>query len=225
MAAVTRRRLAEEIKKILDGGTIQLASEVSWGEVTIAIGNVINALLKIDYLSVNSKIGEKIPNNIVIGTYEGIAVSANGTGKSKATLPIRPIQLPRGMGTFSVYRTGFPDDEFIPMQMGQQSLSKSQPLLNDLFGQVTYETKGLELRFNKDLTLLYPDETVTAELAIMDISQYGDYDPLPVNPEHEFEIKKQVLALFANEPVADAIVDSSNREQQGIPIAQQKQTS
>lgn len=225
MAAVTIYRLAEEIKKILDNGAIQLASNVSWGEVKIAIGQVINSMLKVEYLSINQKLNEKIPNTTVIGTYENIAVVSSGTSKSMAMLPVKPLMLPRNMGCFSVYRTGHPDEEFIPMQMGQQAMSKSQPLLNDLFGQVSYENKGMELRFNKDLTLLYPNETITCELAIMDISQYGDYDILPVPPEYEFEIKKQVLSLFAPEGVTDLIVDSSNKMQANVPVQQQKQTS
>lgn len=225
MAVPTIYRLTEEIKKILDNGSIQLASNVSWGEVKIAIGQVANAMLKIDYLNINQKLNEKIPNNTVIATYEGIAVTQYGTGKSKALLPIRPLQLPRNIGVFSVYINDMPDDEFIPMQMGQQAMAKSQPLLNDIFGQVSYEVKGMELRFNKDLTLLFPRETITVELAIMDISNYGDYDPLPITPEHEFEIKKQVLALFAPEGVTDLIVDSSNKMQSNVPVERQKQTS
>lgn len=225
MAVVTPYRLAEEIKKILDNGSIQLASNVSWGEVKIAIGQVINSMLKVEYLSVNEKIGEKIPNTTVIATYENIAVVSRGNNGSKAMLPAKPLMLPRNMGCFSVYRTGYPNDEFIPMQMGQQAMAQSQPLLNDLFGQISYENKGMELRFNKDLTLLYPNETITCELAIMDISQYGDYDVLPVPPEYEFEIKKQVLALFAPEGITDLIVDSSNKMQANIPVESQKQTS
>lgn len=224
MAVVTSYRLSEEIKKILDFGVVQLATKVSLNEIKIAIGQVINSMLKVEYLTVNPKLGEKIPNTTVLGTYENIDVSPRGTSKSGAMLPVRPISLPRNMGIFSVYRTGHPDEEFIPMQMGQQSLAKSQPLLNDLFGQVSYENKGMELRFNKDLTQLYPNETITCELAIMDISQYGDFDPLPVPPEYEFEIKKQVVALYAPEGTADMLVDSSTKEQQGIPVSQQKQT-
>lgn len=218
-------KLAEEIKKILDAGNIQLAAKATWGEIRISICQVANALLKTEYFAVNLKNNEKIPNNTVLGTYTGIAISTYGTGKSTALLPARPIQLPRGIGVFSVYMEDDKDNEFIPMQMGQQSLAKSQPLLNDLFGQVTYEVKGMRLLFNKDLALLYAGKTLTCELAILDVSEYGDYDPFPVNPEMEWEIKKQVVALYSQEPIADLVVDSSNKEQQNVPVQQQRQTS
>jgi len=57
MAVVTILRLAQEIKKLLDGGDPPIASNVSFGEVKIAIGQVINQLLKVDYFSVNGAMG------------------------------------------------------------------------------------------------------------------------------------------------------------------------
>lgn len=223
--ATTLFRLSEECLKLLSGGDIQAAKNISYNELKISICQVLNQLLKIEHLSVNEKMQEKIPNGTVIGTYNGLPVTSAGTGKSKASLPIKPIKLPRNMGVWAVYRTNHSDDEFIPMQMGQQAMSKSQPLLNDLFGQISYENKGMELRFNKDLTLLYPNETISCELAVMDMSLYGDYDPIPILPEMEWQIKQEVVKLYGMEGIADLLVDSSNAQQQNIPVPQQKQTS
>jgi hypothetical protein len=218
-------RLAEECLKLLSGGNIQAGKNISYNELKISIGQVLNQMLKVEHLSVNEKMQEKIPNGTVIGTYDGIAVTATTTGRSEASLPIKPIKLPRNMGIWSVYLTDEPETDFIPMQMGQINLSKSQPLLNDLFGQIGYENKGLKLVFTKDLTLLYPNKTISCELAIMDISQYGDYDTIPVLPEMEWQIKQEVVKLYSGEGIADLLVDSSNKQQQNVPIPQQKQTS
>lgn len=219
----TLYRISEEILKLLSGGNIQAGKNISFGEIKISVCQVLNQLLKIEHLSVNEKMQEKIPNGTVIGTYEGIAVTAAGTGRSKAKLPIKPIKLPRNMGIWSIYRTSDSENEFIPLQMGQFNLSKSQPLLNDLFGQIAYENKGMDLLFNKDLTLLYPNETVTCELAVMDMSLYGDYVPIPILPEMEWQIKNEVVKLYGGEGIADLLVDPSTKQQQNIPVKDQKQ--
>lgn len=224
MTVTTIYRIAEECLKILSGGNIQLASNVSINELKIAAGQVINGLLKTDYLKINTKTRETIPNGTVIGTYENIAVSQKGF-KSTAILPIKPIQLPRNMGVWAIWQTDIPEREFIPIQMGQYGLLQSQPLINDLLGQVGYETYGNKVLFTKDLTQ-GGQYTVTVDmrLVIMDISQYGDFDPLPILPEHEFIVKQEVIKLFSGEQVADKVVDSSTKQLQGIPLKDQKQS-
>jgi hypothetical protein len=67
MAVVTIYRLAEECLKVL--GEMAAATAPSISEVKIAIGQVINAQLKTEYLSVNLKRGESIPNGVTLGLY------------------------------------------------------------------------------------------------------------------------------------------------------------
>lgn len=224
MAVVTIYRLAEEISKLLNGGNVQVASNVTLPELKITIGQVANQLLKTDYFQLNEALGEKIPNGSVLGLYEGIQPTSWVVGRSKATLPIKPLKLPRNMGVFSVFRTNDPSNEFIPLQMGQYNLLKSQVLINDLLGQIGYEVFGMELIFTKDIPQMYPGETLSMRLAIMDISQYSDYDPLPILPEMEWEIKRQVVALYSQEPITDKLVDPSNKNQQKVPVKEQQQT-
>jgi len=228
MGATTIYRLAEQAYNLIEGGDPGLASSISLNEIKIACGNVINSLLKPEYFSVNGKMGETIPNGTVLGLYEDIEV-VSWNGKSKATLPIKPIKLPRNMGIWGVYPKysidGYYefDKEFIPLQMGQSALLQSQPLISDVLGQVCYENYGLELLFNKDIKTLFPDVKLAMRLAIMDISLYGDYDVLPILPEMEFQVIQQVFALYIQQPTADKVVDSTQKEQKGIPVNQQKQ--
>lgn len=232
MAIVTPLRLAQEIKKLLDGGDIPIASNVSLGEIKISIGQVLNQLLKIDYFQTNLAIGEKIPNGSVLALYEGIAVTS-WNRKSKATLPVKPLKLPRNMGVFAIYPNYNEtsnsvyelDKEFIPLQMGQGALVKSQPMINDLLGQVGYETFGDTVIFTKDIKEQFPNIVLAMRLAIMDISQYGDYDILPILPEMEWQIKQEVVKLYGGEPIPDKVVDSTNKEQKDVPIIQQQQSS
>jgi hypothetical protein len=223
MAVVTIFRLAEEIKRLLDGGDNPAASDISIPEIKIAIGQVANSLLKVDYLQVNTKMAETIPNGAVLGYYSNLTVES-WKGKSRVKLPVKPQKLPRDMGVWSVFPSDQPDKEFIPLQMGQWSLLQSQPLLNELLGQVGRETYGDYVVFTKDITI--PGETVTVDmrLVIMDISQYGDWDILPILPEQEWQIKQEVVKLYSGEPIPDKLVDATTKENKNIPVNQQRQS-
>ena len=230
MAVITIGRIAEECKRLIEGGGDGVASGISLNELKISIGQVINQLLKIDYLSVNVKLlGEAIPNGSVLGLYEDIDV-VSWNGKSKATLPIKPLKLPRNMGVFAVYMKKKANDnydienELIPLQMGQFGLLKSQAMISDLLGAVGYECFGNDLIFTKDLKQLFPEIKLAMRLVIMDISQYGDFDLLPVLPEQEWLIKQEVVKMYSQEPIPDKLVDSSAKENKGVPLNQQKQS-
>lgn len=223
MAVVTLYRLAEEILKALSGGNIQGASNISLNEIKISIGQVCNQLLKAEQFSINEKMGETIPNGTVVATYDGIVPYSWVTGKSKATMPVKPLKFRRNMGVWNIYFTDDPDNPFIPVQMGQFALMQSQSQVSTLLGQIGYENKGMELQFNKDLPLLYPNKTLSLELLIMDVSQYDDFQPLPILPEQEWLVKQEVIKLYSGVGVADLIVDPSNKQLQGIPLNQQKQ--
>lgn len=222
MAAPTKFRLAEEILKWISGAGIPAATNTSLNEIKIAIGQVCNQLLKVDYFQINGKMGETIPNGSVLGLYEDIEVTT-WKGRSQAVIPIKPIKLPRNMGVWSITPSDDPTNEFIPLQMGQLNLIKSQPMLNDLLGQVGYEVYGDKAIFSKDLTI--PGETVSVNmrLAVMDISQYSDYEALPILPEMEWQIKNEVIKLYGGQPMPDKTVDPSVQNQKNVPINQQSQ--
>lgn len=226
---VTIYRLVEEIRKVLLQGEIPAAASISYGEIKVSVGQVANQLLKVEHIQINEAMGEKIPNGSVLGWYEDIPVST-WNNKSKAELPIKPMKLPRNIGVFSIYpKYNLSDNyeldkEFIPIQMGQGGLIKSQPMINDILGQVGYEVFGNSVVFTKDIKSLFPNVTLAMRLVVMDVSLYGDYDPLPILPEQEWEIKKEVLKLYGIVGISDNLVDSTSKEQQNIPIREQKQS-
>ena len=220
--ASTLYRLAEECLKLLSGGKIPVATGVSLNEAKISICQIANQLLKIDYLEINARWGEMIPNGSVLGLYENIAVT-KFKNRSQAQLPIKPIKLPRNMGVWSVFPSDEPDKEYIPIEMGQWSLLQSQPLINDLLGQVGYEVYGNQVLFSRDLTVTGQSPTVSMRLIILDFSQYGDFDPLPILPEQEFQIKQEFVKLYGGEPIPDKTADPSVNEQKNVPVTQQRQ--
>jgi len=220
-------KLAEQAIKLIEGGTRAAGSSLTFNEIKLACGQVINSLLKTDYLTINAAVKETIPNGTTIGLYEDIDV-VSYNGKSKASLPIKPLKLPRNMGIWAIYPKYESigsydlDKEFIPLQMGQGALIKSQPLINDLMGQVGYENFGMDVIFTKDLKTLFPNIKLAMRLAIMDISMYGDYDPLPILPEQEWQVIQEVYKIYATQVVPDKLVDSTAEESKNIPTSQQK---
>lgn len=229
MGVLTIYRLAEAAASLIEGGDLKSASSISLNELKIACGQIINSLLKTEYFNVNLKIGEAIPNGSVLALYEGIEVTTR-EGKSQSTLPIKPMMLPRGMGVFAIYPKYNAngnyeyDKEFIPLQMGQGGLLKSQPMINDLLGQVGYEVFGGTVIFTKDIKSLFPDVVLAMRLAIMDISQYGDYDVLPLPPEYEWQVISEVYKMYSTQPLPDKVVDGTVSELKNIPLNQQKQS-
>lgn len=229
MATTTIYRLAEACLALIEGGDQKAASSLSIPEIKIACGQVINSLLKVDYFDINAKMGEVIPNGSVLGLYEGIEVFSSN-GKSQATLPIKPLKLPRNMGVWAVYPKYTTsgnyeyDKEFIPLQMGQGGLIRSQPMINEILGQVGYECFGDRLVFTKDIKSLFPDVVLSIRLAIMDISKYDDYDPLPILPEMEWQVITEVYKMYSTQPIPDKLVDATVSENKGVPTIQQKQS-
>jgi len=228
MAVTTIYRLAEQCFSLIEGGNPSVGSSISFNELKIACGQVINSLLKVDYLSINTKMGESIPNGTVLALYEDISVST-WNNKSKAVLPIKPMKLPRNMGVWAIYPKYTAigdyelDKEFIPLQMGQGGLLKSQLQISDLLGQVGYEVFGDSIIFTKNIKELFPEVTLAMRLAIMDISQYSDYDMLPILPEMEWSVITEVYKMFSTQPLPDKLVDSTVKENKNVPLNQQKQ--
>lgn len=222
MATSTKYRIAEQVVRLLSGGNIPTAAKVKLPEVKIAIEQVLNKMLKMEYLSLNIPTAEAIPNGASVATYEGIVVTQYGT-RSKSTLPAMPLKLPRGIGVYQIFDPANMDCPFIPLEMGQFGLLKSQPLINNLLGQVGYEWYGMDIVYTTDLT--QPDPiNLTMRLVVLDISQYSDYDILPIPADMEFDVIQEVYKLFATEPVSDKLVDSTVKEQRNVPINQQMQS-
>lgn len=214
-------RISEQISRILSGGEVAVATMPSVEEIKIAVCQAGNAIIKADYVTASTKLGDTIPNGAVAGLYEDVAVVSLGGGQSKATLPVKPLSLRRGVGVWSIYpkyETGGryqPKDEFIPIQMGQQSLLDSQPMINDLLGLTGYEVVNMDVYFNKDLKLLYPQIVLAMRLLVLDMEQYSDYDILPLDPAQETAVIGQVLQLYGVQPPENKKVDGTVKQKAG----------
>lgn len=217
--ATTKYKISEQILRIVTGGNPAVGSKVRIEEIMLAVAQAANSLLKVDYLQTNLPMAEMIPNGSVLGLYENILVTSI-SGRAVCRLPIKPIKLPRNIGVFSIFDEAC---EYIPLEMGQANLLQSQPLINNLLGQTGYEVFGDRVIFTTDITIGNDNpKYVSMRLMILDISQYGNWDVLPILPEQEAQIIEIVSRLFLGEPMADKIVNSNKEQKQ--PIQTQSQT-
>ncbi len=220
--ATTKARLAEEILLLLSGGRIGVATKYHINEIKISVCQVANQLLKMEYFSTLTPLQEFIPNGAAIATYENNLV-VPWSNTSKTVLPAMPLRLPRNLGVYQVFAQSDYFTEFIPLQLGEASIIRSQGLVSQLSGYTGYEVSGLDVIFTQDLTTPNVPVYVTIRLVILDFTQYGDWDPLPLAPEQEWEIKQQVYKLYMNEQIPDKLVDPGVKEGK-IPLAAQRQT-
>lgn len=219
--ATTRYKIAEQIMLLINGGRVGNASMVHINEIKIAVNQVANQALKMEYFQVNIPMQEMIPNGAAIATYENVLVEQY-KNVSKSTLPCYPLKLPRGMGVFQIFQPADVNAQFIPLESSMAALISSQPVLNTLLGYTGYEVYGTDVVYTRDLTTPPTPVYVTMRLVVLDINQYSDYDILPVAPEQEWQIIAEVVRMYGVEPPADKLVDPGVKEQRG-PIREQIQ--
>jgi hypothetical protein len=191
----TKRFFSDQVLYKLYGGPPDSAAPVQKYDVWAALGQKVNALFKLHYLDTTLPSGETIPENAMIATYEGNTVVSSGE-KSYALLPVYPISLPMNMGIYLVYDPNFPDMPFIPMQKNMTALLRTDNLLSDIMGQISYTPGQDRITFNNDLTTLGIDE-VTMELCIMDIADYSETQELPIPVDYEERIINELVAQFS----------------------------
>lgn len=212
---MTKKVFGEMVLYKLAGGIPDSSFPVKERDIWDALEHKVNELFKLRQLDTTLANGETIPEGAMIATYAGITVTASGQ-RSYATLPVIPISLPKGVGVFLVYNSDFPDVPYIPLQRGQQALLRVDELLNDLMGQVGFETKNNQIWFTKDLTLMGVT-TVTMELCVFDISQYSITQDLPIPADYIGKLEDELVREFAVVLPESAIVNNFTNNGQTTP--------
>ncbi len=200
--ATTIGKISEQAKRLIKGGNPSVGSNVWTEEVREYIGQIVNGLLKTEYIGVTLPSGESIPAGHVLASYDNIQVE-EWKNRSRAKLPAIPVMLPRNMGVYHVGPNDDPDCFFIPVQPGQGMLLKNQ-LINDLL------TTTYEVRDGYVITSKVIDVPLMIQLVVMDISKYGEFDLLPIPADMEKTVVDTVVARYSNEPRPDKVVDSGS---------------
>jgi len=213
MAGSTKYLLAEQVMIRLEGGYADIAASVQREDLYKAIEQKINAMFKMSQFSQNLPSGETIPDNLALAAYEGVDVVSFNTGKSRSTLPVMPISLPRNAGineiipVLSIAESGdkIYGTPLIPLIAGQEYLLQADSLLNDLMGQWGYTSNGRTVNYTKDITKLGITK-VDMKLVVFDMSQYSETDVLPIPADYQQQIITELVEQFASvQPESGAV--------------------
>lgn len=202
MANATKRLLSDQVLFYLKADFPDVADSVQEEDVQKRIEQIVNSMFSMQQFNMNLPSGETIPNNLAIATYQNIDVTTTNSNKSKSTLPVMPITLPRNAGineirpVISDTGDGTLGNPMIPLQAGQSYLLQSDTLLNDLMGQLSYEPNGRTIIYQSDITLLGITK-VDMKLIVFDMNQYSDTDILPVPSDMEDAIVQEAIKFFA----------------------------
>lgn len=206
----TKKAISDSVLIKLAGGIPPSGFPIDERDIWQSLEHRLNAMFKLRHFD-TLKSGDTLPEHAMIATYENIAVTSFGE-KSKSTLPITPISLPKNMGVYGIYNPAYPDLWFIPIQRGQRMLLNTDSLLSELFGQISYEPKDRTIIYSTDLTL-FGITSVTMELCVFEISEYSKTDVLPIPADYLDEIEKDLIQEFAPVVPATALVNNFTTEQ------------
>lgn len=197
--ATTKKILSEQILRILTGGFPSARSRFKESEIALAIGQVASQLLKTETLGVNFTFdGGSIPDGALLATYENVPLK-RGYGKScYADLPAMPMMLPKRMGVFSVFPSGYPEKELMPIPSGVYNTWINEKILNPL-NTMIYSWDSRRVTIYDDLVGAGV-QSVDIKLAVVDVATLSDNDILPLSADLENKVIELIVARFQGEP-------------------------
>jgi hypothetical protein len=201
---MTKKQISDMVLYKLAGGVPDSSFPIDERDVWDSLEHKVNTMIKSDQFAINLPSGGTIPENLVLATYEDIAVTRTSNERSKCTLPVTPISLPRNAGVneirpqLNVVSSGdkMLGNPIIPLQAGQDFLLQADSLLNNLQGQWGYTISGKTITFTKDLTV-FDITKVDMKLVVMDVSQYTVNDDLPIPADWVGRIEDELIQEFA----------------------------
>lgn len=202
-----KKLIGEQVLYRIASGYPDTSYQVDIRDIYKAIEQKVNSKFRLRHFNATLPSGNTMPEHAMIATYENIAVTSLGNGKSQSLLPVTPISLPLNMGIYMVYDPRYPDNFFIPLQRSQLALLRADELLNNLMGMIGFEPKNNVLLFTQDITM-FGTSSITMELAVFDMSQYADTDKLPIPADLEDEIVNELVNDFS--PVQPETGDVNN---------------
>lgn len=202
----TKYKLAEQIMSLLRGGAPSIASRIKMPEIMTAVGQAINKILKTEFYTTHIA-EERNANGLVSAYYEKVPVE-KWNNSSRSVLPATPVKLLMNQGIYQINKPGCRHDPFIPVPNGMSAFLPSEPIISDLFGQISYEVVGSNIIYSKDLIANGVKE-VEMQLVVNDIDSLGDHDPLPVPGDGEMDVIQAVYNLLSRQNVPDQHIDSN----------------
>lgn len=195
----TRAKLSEQIQlaysRYLDKNNFKTIIDAR--EVDLLLEQVINKYFKIN-IEYNLGLGTtEIPQAAMVNYTLSIT---NGA----ITLPIIPMALPNDTGVYSIASTVTPLDFVIPLP--NQFINVYKGTKNQLVeGQVAYYRIGNTVRFIGNIT-----GQVAVTIIASDFSLFTTTDMLPILPETETDVVREVLDILMATRASQQELNSQN---------------
>jgi hypothetical protein len=211
----TKKEISDAVLYKLAGGVPDSGFPVDERDIWHALESKVNALFKLTQFSVNLPSGSTIPDGLYLATYEDVAVTRTSNERSKCTLPVIPVSLPRNAGiheirpVLNLVSSGdrMLGNPVIPLQAGQDFLLQADSLLNDMLGQFWYIPSGKTITFSKDLTV-YEITKVDMKLVVFEAGNYTINQDLPIPADMVQQIEDELVREFAVVMPESAIVNN-----------------
>lgn len=209
----TKNILSEQIQRIYARfiDKENLSDVIDTREINLLMNQSINKVLKLQVAD-SFKAGLVDVPKCNLLEYTCAVTADAGNNRSYITLPAIPLTLPMDMGIWSISAATGAMTPYIPIP-AQDVLVFQGANLSYLEGKIGYYLQGKKVYFTKNITLT-ANGTVTSvvvNLLVMDFSQIGDNDVLPISPEVESAIIDDVLQTISNGRVSQAELASKQQ--------------
>jgi len=212
--SITLRKLAREIIELESGGAQSVDSNLSELYVIQYIRQASNTVLA-------PRIYEKLASDdrsllqLMVVTYT-VTVQTQKYGQKAQkyiTLPEFYMSLPFNKGLAAVAPVDDPTNHGIPRL--SPAVSKDLPCADLDPGQFSYWNKGLNVYFDNDGPIL---GKVLVDLVVASPDSVGPDDVLPIFPEHQTEIIKEVRMMLKTMAPQDRILDGQPIPSQPVKV-------
>jgi hypothetical protein len=222
---MTKKEISDNVLYKLAGGVPDAGFPVDERDIWSSMEDIVNKMLKGQQFTINLPSGGTIPENLLLATYEDVAVTRTSNERSKCTLPAIPVSLPRNAGVNEIRPVLNLTDSgdrmlgnpIIPVQAGQTYLLQADKLLNDLMGQWGYEVNGSTVIFSKDLTV-YDITKVDIKLVVFEIGSYTVNQDLPIPADWVSDLTDELVKEYAPVVPENGLVNNfTNANQKAQP--------
>lgn len=202
--ATTKKKLSEVIQRIYARfkDKEDINKSLDSREIKIMVEQAMNKILKAQTFERFTDGYIDIPRCNLIKYASQAVVADASNNRAYVDLPAIPLSLPMDMGVWLINAVGSPHTPYIPLSsqdwhvMGVSFSSGTQTggiTSSYLEGQVGYYIEGKRVYFTKDIKTDDSVDNADVTLLVADLSQLGDNDLLPLNPETESMVLEDVF--------------------------------
>lgn len=213
---ITKRKLAEQALRIIQGGAIRDDAEIDIREVMMNIEQERDKLVRQELFQL-LQMGENYISGSFVTSYNVTVETDNIKDMFFSKLPVTPLSLPNDMGVVQVSFIQDQYNPFIRMNTGQLGLYNGMPS-ETAFGKVGFfienslefsqeSSQGTKIFYNKGMKK--KDCTKEILVKVVTVSEdIGPDDVFPVAPEMQAVIVRNVVELYS--VMRNAIADEQN---------------